>query len=144
MMASPDRLLSALLSMALLTAGCGQPAAVPADVRVLKEGTFTITPEQPFWFAENITRGDVRGQYEFVITVKVTAGDAVQVVTTQEPSDSPKDIPLKRLSMDSPVKEIRLTDKIRVLKDSSSRIRINIKTVGKSSDVSVKITSQYE
>lgn len=140
----PLGLTSTLVCLALLVSGCSTSAPVPAEVRVLKEGTFTITPDQPFRFAENLIRGDERGQHEFVISIKVMGGDAVQVATTQEISDSPNDTPLRRLSTDSPVKEIRLTDKIRVMKSAASNIRINIRTVGKSSDVSVKITRQYE
>ena len=136
------RLGSALLCLIFLLPGCGKPASVPADVRVLKEGVFTITPDQPFAVGEIIPKGE--GQYDVVIDVKVKSGDAIQVEAWQGFSEGKNENALSRLSTTSPVKEIRLTDKVRESGSQSSNLRIVIKTTGKASDVALKITKQFE
>jgi hypothetical protein len=140
---SLPRFLFVLILLGLL-GGCGKPASVPADVRVLKEGTFTITPDKPLFAGAEIFKANEGDGWDWVvIEIKVTAGDAVEVASWQDSSENKEGTPLKPLTTTNPVKEIRLTGEVRHEK-VNSRVRINLKTTGKSSDVSLKITQQYK
>jgi hypothetical protein len=128
-----------------------QNATKTRGITVLKEGTFTLSEGQPLFVGDSVPRTassfvGYEEQIEYRIVVKVTAGDAVQVKATCPviPSDVSGDAArfAEQLSTTTPVKEITLTSRIKKSHAGETVLNLNLTTVGKSSDASVKITKE--